>query len=91
MLALTRVERADLESADHIVQPAPPSVRIGQTLTTAFEAIAALPASAQGRVPVVDGDGHVVGSLTADGILAGLRRAADDAAPRAVTPARLSS
>jgi osmoprotectant transport system ATP-binding protein len=30
-----------------------------------------------GRVPVVDESGDVVGSLTADGILGALRRAAD--------------
>ena len=83
MLALTQVERADLEGTEHIVRPAPPPVRLGETLTAAFEAIAALPASAQGRVPVVDDDGDVVGSLTADGILAGLRRVADASAPDA--------
>jgi len=83
MLALTQVERADLDGTEQIVRPAPPPVRLGETLTAAFEAIAALPASAQGRVPVVDDDGDVVGSLTADGILAGLRRVADASAPDA--------
>jgi CBS domain-containing protein len=38
---------------------------------------------AQGRVPVVDAGGALVGSLTADGILAGLRRAAEAAVPDA--------
>ncbi len=79
MLALARVEQADLDDAGHIVQPAPPAVRLGAPLSEAFEAIAALPAAAMGRVPVVDTDGTVVGSLTADGILAGLRRIADGA------------
>ncbi len=83
MLALTHVDRADLDGPERVVEPAPAPVRLGETLTTAFEAIAALPPSAQGRVPVVDAGGALVGSLTADGILAGLRRAADAAVPDA--------
>ncbi|MDR7381931.1 ABC transporter ATP-binding protein [Promicromonospora iranensis] len=79
MLALAQVQAADLESADHIVQPAPAPVRLGARLTDAFEAVAALPGSAMGRVPVVGKSGDVVGSLTADGILGALRRAADAA------------
>lgn len=90
MLALTRVDRADLDGVERIVEPAPAPVRLGDTLTSAFEAVAALPPSAQGRVPVVDDDGAVVGSLTAEGILAGLRRSADDAAPSVVPAAPLS-
>jgi osmoprotectant transport system ATP-binding protein len=77
MLALAQVQAADLEGADRIVQPAPAPVRLGARLTDAFEAVAALPGSAMGRVPVVDESGDVVGSLTADGILGALRRAAD--------------
>lgn len=80
MLALARVERADLESADRIVQPAPAPVALGARLTEAFEAVAALPGAAMGRVPVVGETGDLVGSLTADGILGALRRAADAAA-----------
>src|SRR5690606_36936617 len=79
MLALARVQEADLEGADQIVQPAPPPVRLGARLTDAFEAVAALPGSAMGRVPVVGESGGVVGSLTADGILGALRRAGDAA------------
>jgi osmoprotectant transport system ATP-binding protein len=91
MLALTRVERADLEGVEQIVEPAPAPVRLGDTLTSAFEAVAALPPSAQGRVPVIDDDGVVVGSLTAEGILAGLRRSADEAASSAVPAAHLGT
>ncbi len=80
MLALARVERTELDGADRVVEPAPPPVRLGSSLADAFEAIAALPAAAMGRVPVTDGAGVVVGSLTADGILAALRRVADAAA-----------
>jgi osmoprotectant transport system ATP-binding protein len=79
MLALARVQTADLEGVDRIVEPAPPPVRLGARLTDAFEAVAALPGSAMGRVPVVGESGDVVGSLTADGILGALRRAADAA------------
>ncbi|MEU4362530.1 ABC transporter ATP-binding protein, partial [Promicromonospora sp. NPDC023987] len=80
MLALAQVQANDLESADRIVQPAPAPVRLGARLTDAFEAVAALPGSAMGRVPVVGESGSIVGSLTADGILGALRRAADAAA-----------
>jgi osmoprotectant transport system ATP-binding protein len=80
MLALARVQAADLEGAERIVQPAPAPVRLGARLTDAFEAVAALPGAAMGRVPVVGESGDVVGSLTADGILGALRRAADAAA-----------
>jgi osmoprotectant transport system ATP-binding protein len=80
MLALASLQTADLEGAERIVQPAPPPVRLGARLTDAFEAVAALPGSAMGRVPVVGDSGDVVGSLTADGILGALRRAADAAA-----------
>ncbi|MGI5190168.1 ABC transporter ATP-binding protein [Promicromonospora sp. CA-289599] len=79
MLALASVQTADLEGAERIVQPAPEPVRLGARLTDAFEAVAALPGSAMGRVPVVGESGDVVGSLTADGILGALRRAADAA------------
>lgn len=79
MLALASVQTADLEGAERIVQPAPAPVRLGARLTDAFEAVAALPGSAMGRVPVVGESGDVVGSLTADGILGALRRAADAA------------
>ncbi|MEK8225201.1 hypothetical protein NKG05_02265 [Oerskovia sp. M15] len=58
----------------------PEPIRLGTPLTVAFEAIAALPGSAMGRVPVADEAGAVVGSFTADGILATLRRTADAAA-----------
>jgi osmoprotectant transport system ATP-binding protein len=85
MLALARVQPADLEGADRIVEPAPPPLRLGARLTDAFEAIAALPGSAMGRVPVVGESGDVVGSLTADGILGALRRASDAAAGDAGT------
>ncbi|MFB7797312.1 ABC transporter ATP-binding protein [Isoptericola sp. NPDC056134] len=81
MLALAAVQRADLEDASLVVQPTPPAVPLGASLADAFEAVAALPTSSQGRVPVADADGTVVGSLTAAGILGGLRRAADAAAP----------
>lgn len=80
MLGLARVERADLDGAERVVQPAPDPIPLGVALTEAFEAIAALPAAAMGRVPVRDGDGSIVGSLTADGILAGLRRTSEAAA-----------
>ena len=80
MLALAQVQAADLEGAERIVQPAPAPVRLGARLTDAFEAVAALPGSAMGRVPVVGESGDVVGSLTADGILGALRRAADASA-----------
>src|SRR5690606_28994599 len=66
MLALARVQEADLAGADQIVQPAPPPVRLGARLTDAFEAVG-------GEA------GGVVGSLTADGILGALRRAGDGA------------
>lgn len=79
MLALARVERADLDGIDRIVEPSPPPVQLGARLSEAFDAIAALPAAFQGRVPVTDETGTVVGSLTADGILAGLRRGAEAA------------
>jgi osmoprotectant transport system ATP-binding protein len=90
MLALARVERADLDGTERIVQPAPAPVPLGARLTDAFESIAALPPSAQGRVPVADDAGAVVGSLTADGILAALRRAADAAAPQPEPAAELA-
>ncbi|MFI2362856.1 ABC transporter ATP-binding protein [Promicromonospora sp. NPDC019610] len=80
MLSLAEVQTADLEGVDRIVEPAPAPVRLGARLTDAFEAVAALPASAMGRVPVVGESGELVGSLTADGILGALRRAADAAA-----------
>ncbi len=80
MLSLAQVERTDLEGADRVVEPAPRPVALGAPLADAFEAIAGLPAAAMGRVPVADDDGRIVGSLTADGILAALRRAADGAA-----------
>jgi osmoprotectant transport system ATP-binding protein len=79
MLALARVEPADLDGIDRIVEPSPPPVRLGARLSEAFDAIAALPAAFQGRVPVADETGTVVGSLTADGVLAGLRRGAEAA------------
>ncbi|GIJ00359.1 osmoprotectant transport system ATP-binding protein [Sediminihabitans luteus] len=79
MLSLATVQREDLEPADRVVEPAPEPVTLGSTLTTAFEAIAALSSRATGRVPVVDDAGTVVGSLTAEGILAALRRTADAA------------
>ncbi|ROS77029.1 ABC transporter ATP-binding protein [Cellulomonas sp. PhB143] len=79
MLGLATVQRSDLEPADRVVAPAPDPVPLGAPLTVAFEAIAALSARATGRVPVTDEAGHVVGSLTADGILAALRRTADEA------------
>jgi len=83
MLALAAVRREDLEDASLVVQPTPPPVPLGASLADAFEAVAALPTSSQGRVPVTDEGGAVAGSLTAAGILGGLRRAADAAAPDA--------
>lgn len=83
MLSLATVEPEDLDGVDRVVEPAPAPVPLGARLTDAFEAIAALPPSAQGRVPVADAAGAVVGSLTADGILGALRRTAD----AAVSPA----
>ncbi|RXR28019.1 ABC transporter ATP-binding protein [Oerskovia turbata] len=80
MLGLAMVQRADLESVDLISAPAPDPIRLGAPLSVAFEAIAALPGSAMGRVPVADDAGDVVGTLTADGILTALRRTADAAA-----------
>jgi osmoprotectant transport system ATP-binding protein len=79
MLGLARLEETDLEGLELIVLPAPDPVRLGDRLSEAFAAIAALPSSAQGRVPVIDAAGVLCGSLTADAILAALRRRADDA------------
>ncbi|MET4226139.1 ABC transporter ATP-binding protein [Oerskovia enterophila] len=80
MLGLATVQQGDLDGAELISAPAPEPIRLGAPLTEAFEAIAALPGSAMGRVPVADEAGDVVGSFTADGILAALRRTADAAA-----------
>lgn len=81
MLGLASVEEADLDGAEHVVEPAPGPVQIGVPLSEAFAAIAALPSSARGRVPVVDDSGALRGSLTAEAILTGLRRRADVAGP----------
>jgi osmoprotectant transport system ATP-binding protein len=93
LLQLVRVGRADVEpGAGGQALDGTPAVPLGARLSEAFEALAALPAGAPGRVRVLDADGRAVGTLTADGVLAALRRAADAAAPTASpTPARLGA
>jgi osmoprotectant transport system ATP-binding protein len=78
LLALGAVERADLspgaETAD-----APAPVRLGDPLDEAFAALAATP---EGRVPVLDGD-RPAGWLDAPGLLRALHRVVDAARPDA--------
>jgi osmoprotectant transport system ATP-binding protein len=78
LLALGAVERADLspgaETAD-----APAPVRLGDPLD---EAVAALAATPEGRVPVLDGD-RPAGWLDAPGLLRALHRVVDAARPDA--------
>jgi osmoprotectant transport system ATP-binding protein len=76
LLALGVVERADLtpgtETAD-----APAAIRLGDPLDEAVAALAAVP---EGRVPVLDDD-RPAGWLDAAGLLRALHRVVDDARP----------
>jgi osmoprotectant transport system ATP-binding protein len=76
MLSLAGVERADLAPAEPGLDSSR-AVRLGALLVDAFDALAALPPSAAGRLAVIDDAGAVVGTLNADGVLAALRRATD--------------
>ncbi|WP_159792243.1 ABC transporter ATP-binding protein [Puerhibacterium puerhi] len=92
LLQLARVGRDDVEAAGVEAPAGAPAVPLGARLSEAFEALAALPAGAPGRVRVLDDASHAVGTLTADGVLAALRRAADAAAPAASpAPVRLGA
>jgi len=76
LLGFGRVEQRDLEAVDGGVGlvkdgPAAGSVALGASLD---DALAALSGAGPEGVPVVDDDGAVVGRLTADGLLAALRR-----------------
>ncbi|WP_245885581.1 ABC transporter ATP-binding protein [Xylanimonas oleitrophica] len=89
VLQLARVAPEDLgRDPGHLALDGAPRVPLGATLADAFDALAALPAGAgaPARVAVTDTAGTVVGVLTADGVLAALRRATDGAAPRADVP-----
>jgi osmoprotectant transport system ATP-binding protein len=75
LLALTTLDAADLDPAPGV--PDTPSdgvaaLRVGASLGEAFSALAA---TTSGRVPVLDGDGRLVGEATPAAIHRALRRA----------------
>nr|WP_098485431.1 ABC transporter ATP-binding protein [Georgenia soli] len=85
LLALTELVRADVEvsspaGAGPAAEPArraagtpgAPTVRLGDTLSSAFSALAT---AEDGAVTVMDDGGSAVGTLTPDGLHAALRRA----------------